>query len=195
MSSNGACALITLEEHFVTKSFLKATQSSQERTPPQMAELQSKLLDLGEGRIADMDKSGIDTQVLSLAAMGFEALEADTASSLARDINDELAAAMHAHPTRFGGFATLGLKDPSTAAKELERCVTELGFKGALVNGTTGGLFLDAPRFLPVFEAAASEWGGSECPFICTLRHRPSRCAMPIILDLRAISGFRPAGP
>jgi predicted TIM-barrel fold metal-dependent hydrolase len=146
---------ITLEEHFVTKSFLKATQSSHERTPPQMAELQSKLLDLGEGRIADMDKSGIDTQVLSLAAMGFEALEADTASSLARDINDELAAAVRAHPTRFGGFATLGLKDPSTAAKELERCVTELGFKGALVNGTTGGLFLDAPRFLPVFEAAA----------------------------------------
>jgi predicted TIM-barrel fold metal-dependent hydrolase len=47
------------------------------------------------------------------------------------------------------------LKAPATAAAELERCVTRLGFHGALINGTTGGLFLDDPRFLPVFEAAA----------------------------------------
>jgi predicted TIM-barrel fold metal-dependent hydrolase len=46
------------------------------------------------------------------------------------------------------------MKDPLTAAKELERCVTQLGFRGALINGTTGGLFLDDTRFLPVFEAA-----------------------------------------
>jgi hypothetical protein len=61
---------------------------------------------------------------------------------------------VRAHPTRFGGFATLAMKDPVTAAAELERCVTRLGFHGALLNGTTGGLFLDDPRFLPVFEAA-----------------------------------------
>jgi predicted TIM-barrel fold metal-dependent hydrolase len=146
---------ITLEEHFVTESFLRATRANGERTSPQLAELQSKLLDLGAGRIADMDKSGIDLQVLSLAAMGFDALDADTASSLARDINDELAEAVRSHPERFGGFATLALKAPATAAAELERCVTRLGFHGALLDGTTDGLFLDDPRFLPVFEAAA----------------------------------------
>ena len=146
---------ITLEEHFVTESFLRATRANGERTSPQLAELQSKLLDLGAGWIADMDKSGIDLQVLSLAAMGFDALDADTASSLARDINDELAEAVRAHPTRFGGFATLALKAPATAAAELERCVTRLGFHGALLDGTTDGLFLDDPRFLLVFEAAA----------------------------------------
>jgi uncharacterized protein len=53
------------------------------------------------------------------------------------------------------GFATLALKDPASAAIELERCVSRLGFFGALLNGTTGGLFLDDPQFLPVFEAAA----------------------------------------
>jgi predicted TIM-barrel fold metal-dependent hydrolase len=146
---------IALEEHFVTESFLRATRANGERTPPQLAELQSKLLDIGPGRIADMDKSGIDLQVLSLAAMGFDALDADRASSLARDINDELAAAVRSHPARLGGFATLALKAPATAAAELERCVTRLGFHGALLDGTTDGLFLDDPRFLPVFEAAA----------------------------------------
>jgi hypothetical protein len=146
---------ITLEEHFVTESFLRATGAYDRKTPPQLAELQSKLLDIGLGRIADMDKSGIDLQVLSLAAMGFDALDADAASSLAHDVNDELAEAVRSHPERFGGFATLALKAPATAAAERERCVTRLGFHGALLDGTTDGLFLDDPRFLPVFEAAA----------------------------------------
>jgi len=140
---------IALEEHFLTESFLRATG------PSRFAWLEPKLLDLGAGRIADMDEAGIDLQVLSLASMGFDALDAATATSLARDINDELAAAVRAHPTRFAGFAMLGLKDAKSAAAELERCVSRLGFPGALVDGTTGGLFLDDPSFLPFFEAAA----------------------------------------
>jgi uncharacterized protein len=146
---------ITLEEHFVTKSFLRATGTYGQSSPPQLAELQPKLLDIGAGRIAAMDEASIDFQVLSLAAMGFDALDASTARPLARDVNDELAEAVRSHPTRFGGFATLALKDPAAAAIELERCITRLGFYGALLDGTTDGLFLDEPRFLPVFEAAA----------------------------------------
>jgi len=106
------------------------------------------------GRIAAMDEAGIDFQVMSLAAMGFDALDAATSTALAQDVNDELAVAVRTHPERLGGFATLGLKDPVAAAAELERCVTKLGFRGALVDGTVGGLFLDDARFLPVFEAA-----------------------------------------
>lgn len=154
ISSNSHVRTITLEEHFVTESFLRATRGNNERTPPQLVEPQAKLLNLGAERIADMDKSGIDFQVLSLAAMGFDALDAETATSLARDVNDELAEAVQANPARFGGFATLSLRAPTAAAAELERCVTNLGFHGALINGTIGGLFLDDPRFLPVFEAA-----------------------------------------
>lgn len=146
---------ITLEEHFVTRSFLRAIGAQGRSAHPRMAELQSKLLDLGVGRIAAMDESAIDFQVLSLAAMGFDALDADEARSLARDVNDELAEAVRARPTRLAGFATLPLKDPAASAAELERCINRVGFVGAMVNGTTGGLFLDDPRFLPVFEAAA----------------------------------------
>jgi predicted TIM-barrel fold metal-dependent hydrolase len=120
-----------------------------------MAQIQPRLLDLGAGRIADMDAAGIDVQVLSLASMGMDALDAATARSLAADVNDELAQAIRAFPGRFGGFATLALKDPVGAASELERCIHKLGFVGALLDGTTDGLFLDDPRFLPVWEAAA----------------------------------------
>lgn len=140
---------ITLEEHFLTESFVRATGA------PRFAELQPKLLDLAAGRIADMDQAGIDLQVLSLASMGIDALDVATSTSLVRDINDELASAVRAHPTRFAGFATLALKDAHAAAAELDRCITRLGFPGALVDGTTGGLFLDDPSFLPIFEAAA----------------------------------------
>ena len=146
---------ITLEEHFVTESFLRATGAYGASTPPWMAALQTKLLDLGAGRIADMDAAAIDLQILSLVTMGLDGLEAAAATALVRDVNDELAAAIKSHPARFGGFAALALKDPNAAAAELDRCVTHLGFPGALVNGTTEGLFLDDPRFLPVFEAAA----------------------------------------
>ena len=120
---------ITLEEHFVTESFLRAIGG------PRFADLQPKLGDLGAGRIADMDEAGIDLQVLSLASMGFDALDAATATALARDVNDEVAAAVRAHPARLAGFAALALKDANSAASELDRCVTRLGFPGALVDG------------------------------------------------------------
>jgi predicted TIM-barrel fold metal-dependent hydrolase len=140
---------VTLEEHFVTESFVKATGG------PRFAELQPKLADLGAGRIADMDEAGIDLQVLSLTSMGIDALDTATATALMRDVNDELAAAVRTHPTRFAGLAALALKDSNSAAAELDRCITRLGFPGALVDGTTGGLFLDDPSFLPFWEAAA----------------------------------------
>lgn len=146
---------ITLEEHYVTESFLKATTTSGQTPNLAFAQFQSKLLDLGAGRIAAMDEAGIDLQVLSSIPAGFDALPVATAIPLARDVNDELAAAVRANPTRLAGFAFLALKDPATAAAELDRCVTQLGFHGPMVDGTTDGLFLDDPRFLPLFEAAA----------------------------------------
>jgi predicted TIM-barrel fold metal-dependent hydrolase len=145
---------ITLEEHFVTHSFLQATGAERASAPPRMQQIQAQLLDLGAGRIAAMDEGGVDLQVLSLAALDIQKIDAASGTSLMRDVNDELAAAVKLYPDRFAGFATLSLWEPDEAAKELERCVTRHGFKGANLNGTTGGRFMDEPRFLPVFEAA-----------------------------------------
>jgi uncharacterized protein len=149
---------ITLEEHFVTESFLKATGAYGDAAPPQLAQIQPKLLDLGPERIAAMDQAGIDLQVMSLATMGIDKLQPAEATALMADVNSELSQAIKANPARLAGFAALNLKDPQSAAKELERCVTRLGFAGALVDGTVssseGPLFLDNARFAPFWEAA-----------------------------------------
>jgi uncharacterized protein len=146
---------ITLEEHFLTETYVRATAAYSEKTGMQFPEMQSKLLDLGAGRIAAMDEAGVDLQVLSLVAFGLEGLSAADGSVVARDVNDELAAAVAAHPDRLAGFATLAMKDVGEATKELGRCVTKLGFRGVMVNGTVDGRFFDDARFLPFFEAAA----------------------------------------
>jgi uncharacterized protein len=148
--------IITLEEHFLTESFLRATGAHDHPVPPWLAQLQPKLLDLGAGRLAAMDEAGIGLQVLSLAALGFDALDASTATALSHDVNDELAAAVRANPSRLAAFAGLALKDPEAAAKELERSIQKLGFCGVLLDGTTDGRFLDDPRFTPIFEAAVT---------------------------------------
>src|SRR5262245_14595954 len=121
-----------------------------------------RLVEVGEKRLAGMDSSGIDVAILSLTVPGIQGIVDPTeAVSCAREINDFLAAEIQKHPDRFCGFACVALQDPTEAAKELERCMTQLGFKGALVNGCTNttsrmGQSLDEPRLLPFWEAAAA---------------------------------------
>jgi uncharacterized protein len=145
--------IITLEEHVTTPDIAKAAPMAMS-SPAFMQAIQAKLLDMGEGRIADMDAAGIDMQVLSVAANTVDKLDAATANDLARDANDRMAEAVRAHPDRFAAFATLALQEPDKAAAEFERCVRQLGFKGVMLNGTAHGQFLDHPRFTPIFEAA-----------------------------------------
>ncbi len=133
---------ITLEEHFVTNEFIKATGSYGAGTTAGVAVLRDKLLDIGAGRIAAMDAARIDTQVLSLAAIGRENLSNTDEPAILRGVHDELAAAMKAHPDRFAGLATAGLLQPSEAVKEIERCVQELGFKGVIVVAMGVPLYL-----------------------------------------------------
>lgn len=147
---------IALEEHFVTKDYLRVTGAEKSNLPVGTAPFRDKLLDTGEERLSSMHANGISLQVLSLAALGFDALDAATATALAHDVNDELASRIAQAPEHLAGFAILGLKDPETAASELERAVQKLALKGAMFSGTVGGTFLDQPRFLPVWEAAAA---------------------------------------
>jgi 2,3-dihydroxybenzoate decarboxylase len=50
-------------------------------------------------------------------------------------MNDGLAQRITVHPDRFSGFAALPLRDADAAVEEFRRCVTESGFRGAMVNG------------------------------------------------------------
>ena len=110
----------------------------------------AQLQDLGADRIADMDAAGITLQVLSVAQAGADLLKGEEAATLARDINDELARRVSEYPARYAAFTHLPTSAPDHAADELERCVTRHNFVGGMVNGTTGGLFLDDPKFEPL---------------------------------------------
>jgi 2,3-dihydroxybenzoate decarboxylase len=82
-------------------------------------------------------------------------VNAETAVELAARANNRLAEAVNAHPDRFAGFALLPVPDPTASVEELERAVTRLGFKGAMVHGLTENRFLDDKRFWPIYERAA----------------------------------------
>ena len=146
---------ITLEEHFATPEILKKSAEIQPASRINFVKaVEEKLLDLGKLRIADMDAAAIDLQVISLTNAGLDKLDGPTATALVHDANDKLADAVRTHPERLAGFAALALQEPEKAAAEFERCVRKLGFKGTLIHGTTKGVFLDDPRFTPIFEVA-----------------------------------------
>lgn len=114
-----------------------------------------RLQDLGDLRLADMDATGIDRQVISLTSPGTQIFDDPaTAASVAVLANDQLADACRRHPDRFSGLAAIAPQDPDGAAKEIERAVQQLGMCGVIVNSHTNGSYLDAPKYRPILEAA-----------------------------------------
>ena len=86
-------------------------------------------------RIEECDRTEVTIQVLSTVPVMFSywAKPAD-ALDLSRRLNDHIAEVVRAHPTRFAGLGTIPLQDPDLAAAELERCVNELGLRGAEIG-------------------------------------------------------------
>ena len=116
--------------------------------------LAKRFVDIGEGRIRDMDAAGIDRQIISLTSPGVQIFDADTGTALATLFNDQLAEAVRKHPDRFSALAAIAPQNPKAAAKELERGVTKLGLKGAIINSTTHGEYLDDPKFYDILACA-----------------------------------------
>jgi gamma-resorcylate decarboxylase len=145
---------IGLEEHFALEETL---DDSRPFVPDEYwPELRSRLLDLHEKRLAQMDRHGMEMMILSLNAPAVQGIPgARHAIDLARRANDFLAAQVQKRPDRFQAFAALPMQDPDAAGRELERCVKELGFRGALVNGFSqigdpGNMtYYDLPQYWP----------------------------------------------
>jgi len=143
--------VVALEEHYHDPEIVAVAQFEGRVNP----ELVKRLDSLGELRLKEMDEAGIDYQVLSLGAPATQRLPADSALQIARGVNDRLAETIKGNPKRFGAFAALPTTtDAKLAADELERCVTKLGFVGAMIHGLSNGVFLDDKRFWPIYERA-----------------------------------------
>src|SRR5215472_16159456 len=140
--------IIALEEHYLDP------EVKQYGSPGAGSEIVSRLDDLGALRLKEMDEGGIDFQVLSHSIPGLQGVDAATGVPLARRVNDRLHEAVGRHPDRFAGFAALPNADPRAAADELERCVTRLGFKGAMIHGLAQGKFVDERQFWPIYARA-----------------------------------------
>src|SRR4051794_9559921 len=125
---------IGLEEHFAISDTLSDSKGF--LADAVWSELESRLMDMQERRLAEMDRHGMQMMVLSLNAPAVQAIaDAKKATETARRANDYLAREVAKRPERFQALAALAMQDPDGATRELVRCVKELGFRGSLVNG------------------------------------------------------------
>jgi 2,3-dihydroxybenzoate decarboxylase len=147
---------IALEEHFLSPGFDEYWRSTVGTVDPKiLAGVQTRLADFGERRLTAMDEAGIARAVLSIAGPGVQSEhDAPTAVRRAREANDFLAKEAQKRPDRYSGFGHLPMQDPQAAAAELERCMRELKFAGAMINGHTNGQYLDHPSLHAFWERA-----------------------------------------
>jgi 2,3-dihydroxybenzoate decarboxylase len=140
--------VIALEEHYADPAVLARGDGNR------ASELVTKLTDLGELRLHEMDEAGIDFQVISHAPSPLQQLDPKESRELATQANDRLHDAVDRNPDRFAAFASLPTPDPKAAADELERTVARLGFKGAMIHGRSHEEFHDLKKFWPIYERA-----------------------------------------
>lgn len=153
---------VALEEHFSIPAMAKridpkvigARGFRPRNITPGAVNPMELLPEIGERRLKSMDETGITVQVLSVAGPGADLVPGADGVAMARETNDHLAKAIASHPDRFAGFANLPMQNPDATPVELRRAVKELGFLGAMVNGTTEGRFLDDPRYDGLLAAA-----------------------------------------
>ena len=147
---------IALEEHFLSPGLVDYWRPTMSSVASELSEqFFRKLTDFDDLRLGAMERAGIDRSVLSAAGPGVQAEHDVTkATRRARESNDFLAKEIQKRPNRYSGFAHIAMQDPKTAADELERCLRDLKFCGAMINGHTHGQYLDDPALTPFWECA-----------------------------------------
>ncbi len=147
---------IALEEHFLSPGYEDYWRTTVGNVDPKVASgILARLTDFDGMRLEAMEEAGIARAVLSIAGPGVQ-IERDAATAVrrARESNDFLAREIQKRPDRYSGFAHLPMQDAKAAADELERCMRELQFCGAMINGHTNGQYLDHPSLHVFWERA-----------------------------------------
>lgn len=151
MATETGIEIIALEEHYwdpvLTDTYVGRNASRRDG-------LLKRLYDVHELRLREMDAAGIDIQVLSHGAPSAQRLDPQIGPEIVRQVNDNLHATVQTHSDRFAAFAALATADPVASADELERCVGELGFVGAMIHGLTNNEFCDKQKYWPIYARA-----------------------------------------
>ncbi|NQV54424.1 MAG: amidohydrolase [Rhodospirillales bacterium] len=152
---------IGLEEHWA----IPETMGDSEKlvgTSDGWDDLRRRLMDTQDERLHEMDEHGIELTILSLNAPAIQGiLDTKEAIETAKLANDTLAGEVAKHPDRFRAFAALPMQDAEAAANELTRCIKDLGFVGAMVNGFTqrdvedSAIYFDVAEYRPFWAEVA----------------------------------------
>ena len=142
---------IAIEEHFAIP---ETVSDSRRMSGDYWTALDERLLDFENQRLDEMGRYGIAHAILSLNSPAVQSIrDPSLAVETAKRANDLLASQIQRNPRTFSGFAALPMQDPEAAAKELQRCIQVIGFKGALVNSFSqrhdhdGSLYYDVPDY------------------------------------------------
>lgn len=146
---------IDFHAHLFPRPFLEEIERRklEFRMPGMPLSIFPKMYDLEE-RLRDMDRTGIDMQVLSLGPPGAEVGSARDSVELTTLWNDQIAKVVQADPKHFMGLAALPMQVPDAAVSELDRAVNELHLPGAQIFSNAAGKTLDAPEFWPLYGRA-----------------------------------------
>jgi aminocarboxymuconate-semialdehyde decarboxylase len=105
-------------------------------------------------RLEDMDRVGIDVEVVSLSTPNVFFTDAQHQPEIARLVNDSYAELVAKHPQRFRAFASIPMDNPDAALAELHRAIDELKMNGVILLSNIGGQPLTSPEYRPFFAEA-----------------------------------------
>lgn len=113
---------------------------------------------LGPGRIQEMDKRGIDVQVIDVNTFWFYETDRDLATKVVETNNNGLIKWCGSHADRFVALTSPAIQFPDLAAEQLEHAVRRMGMRGAAIGGHANGEQLSSPKYDP-FWAKVQELG------------------------------------
>ena len=141
--------LIDVHAHFTNETYIAAAKAAGHVRPDGMPEQYWPRWTARE-HIDLMDRAGIQKAILSISSPGVHFGDDTAARALATDANDAAAAIVHAHPERFGFFASLPTPDVQGTLRELPRALDELGAAGIVLMTNSRGRYLGDDRFAPL---------------------------------------------
>jgi 6-methylsalicylate decarboxylase len=148
MAENAPTELLDVHAHLIPQDYLMSMSSA-------------GISDVGGFPMPDwsvrtalemMDEHGIAASLLSISAPGIDFVSGEASQLLARSVNEEQAAIVQRHPTRFGALAVLPLPDIEAALVELNHALGPLALDGVVLFSNIQGIYLGDPRFAPLFD-------------------------------------------